>query len=59
MSEKIKTYEVDLDELKPDPSNANKGSERGQSMIDASVADTGLHRGVAVDATGKTPVLVQ
>lgn len=52
MGDKIKTYEVDLTELRHDPSNANKGSERGQYMIDASVADTGLHRGVAVDANG-------
>jgi len=52
MSEKIKAYEVDLNELRPDPSNANAGSERGQHMIDASVTETGLHRGVAVDANG-------
>jgi len=52
MTDKSKVYEVDLDELKPDPSNANKGSERGQYMIDTSVAKTGLHRGVAVDANG-------
>ncbi len=52
MSEKIKAYEVDLNELRPDPSNANAGSERGQYMLDASVTETGLHRGVAVDANG-------
>lgn len=52
MSEKIKAYEVDLTELRPDPGNANKGSERGQYMLDASLAKTGLHRGVAVDANG-------
>jgi hypothetical protein len=52
MPKTIKTYEVDLTELKPDPSNANAGSERGQYMLDASVSETGLHRGVAVDANG-------
>jgi hypothetical protein len=52
MGKEIEAYEVDLTELRPDPSNANAGSERGQYMLDASVAETGLHRGVAVDANG-------
>ncbi len=46
---KEKVYEVNINELKDDPHNANKGTERGQYMIDASVAKTGLHRGVFVD----------
>jgi hypothetical protein len=52
MSEKVKVYEIGIDELLPDPTNANKGSLRGQKMIDDSIAKTGLHRGVAVDANG-------
>ena len=49
---KANVYEIELSELKPDPSNANAGSERGQYMIDKSVETTGLHRGVSVDANG-------
>lgn len=49
MSKEIKAYEVKLTDLLPDPDNANRGTERGQYMIDTSVQETGLHRGVAVD----------
>ena len=52
MSEKVKVYEIGIDELLPDPRNANKGSVRGQKMIDDSVGATGLHRGVSVDMNG-------
>lgn len=36
----------------PDPRNANAGTERGQYMIDQSVADTGLGRSVVAAADG-------
>jgi hypothetical protein len=50
MPKEIRAYEVGLDELLPDPSNANAGNEEGQQMIDTSIIQTGLNRGVAVDA---------
>lgn len=52
VSEKVKVYEIGIDELKPDPANANAGTVRGHKMIEDSVAQTGLHRGVAIDANG-------
>lgn len=40
-----KVYTVKLSELLDDPNNANRGTERGQYMIDASVAEVGAGRG--------------
>ena len=49
ISEPFKVYEMGIDELQPDPRNANSGTVRGQKMLDDSVGATGLHRGVSVD----------
>ena len=39
-------------DLRPDPSNANKGSERGLRVLDDSIAETGLGRSVVTDKNG-------
>jgi hypothetical protein len=36
----------------PDPRNANKGTERGQYMLDASIEQTGLGRSIVVASDG-------
>lgn len=40
---------VKLTDLKPDPTNANEGTERGQKIIEKSIHQTGLGRSVLVD----------
>ncbi len=52
---KIKVYEKDITEFKPDQANVNKGSERGQRILDTSIAETGLHRGIFVDKNDIIP----
>lgn len=49
----MNVYELPIEELEPDPKNANKGTERGRAMLGASVHDTKLHRGVAVDRNNR------
>jgi site-specific DNA-methyltransferase (adenine-specific) len=55
MSNQPKTYTINIDELKPDVHNANKGTELGQRTITNSVAETGLHRGIVVDKNNRVP----
>jgi len=38
------------DALSPNPHNANQGRERGNAAIEASLRETGLHRGIVVAA---------
>lgn len=44
-----------LSEYRPDPHNANKGTERGQYMIDASVEAVGLARSIVAAADDTIP----
>jgi|SRR5882672_11248334 len=39
-------------DLTPDPSNANLGSERGLRMLDDSLSEVGLGRGIVADKNG-------
>ena len=39
-------------ELRPDPSNANKGTERGLRVLDDSISEAGLGRSIVVDKNG-------
>lgn len=41
-----------ISDLQPDPNNANKGTERGQKMLENSLSETGLGRSVVVDRNG-------
>lgn len=43
---------IPISSLIPDPSNANKGTERGEYMLNESIAETGLGRSVVVDKNG-------
>lgn len=45
-------YEANIEDFIDDPQNANRGTERGHYMIDKSVQETGLHRGVFADRNG-------
>jgi hypothetical protein len=47
VSEQIK--KIKLSDLKPDPRNANKGTERGRGMLEKSIQELGLGRSVLVD----------
>ena len=42
-----------ISELKPDPKNANKGSERGNAAIEASLRRYGAGRSILIDRNGK------
>ena len=46
-----KTIET-LADLTPDPGNANKGTERGQYMLDESIAQVGAARSIVTDRDG-------
>lgn len=48
----MNVYEIPIEDLEHDPRNANKGVERGRAILGASVQETKLHRGVAVDKHG-------
>ncbi len=43
---------VKLAELRPDPKNANRGTERGFAMLDASLREDGAGRGILLDKDG-------
>ncbi|MGL5361684.1 MAG: ParB N-terminal domain-containing protein [Bosea sp. (in: a-proteobacteria)] len=45
----MKTQEIDISELIEDDNNANKGTERGKGMLDNSVSQLGIGRGIVVD----------
>jgi hypothetical protein len=49
MAKQIKT----VADLLPDPSNANKGTERGRYMVEASLRETGAGRSIVVDKEGR------
>lgn len=49
---KPKIDELKITDLRQDPSNANKGSERGLRVLDDSIAETGLGRSVVTDKNG-------
>ena len=38
-----------ISELKPDTNNANKGTERGQYMVDHSISQYGAGRSILID----------
>ncbi len=42
-----------VNDLMPDPSNANKGTERGRYMVEASLRETGAGRSIVVDREGR------
>ena len=44
---------TDIADLTPDPSNANKGSERGRYMVEASLREAGAGRSIVVDKDGR------
>jgi hypothetical protein len=50
MTEKIERKSIS--ELKPDPQNANAGTERGLRLLDDSLAEVGLGRSVVTDKNG-------
>lgn len=41
-----------ITDLKPDPANANAGTERGLRVLDDSLAETGLGRSIVADKNG-------
>lgn len=48
-----KIYRIKLSDLIDDPANANRGTERGQYMLDASIAQVGAARGIVIDKEGR------
>ena len=50
MADEIKVRRRKLSEYRPDPSNANAGSERGQFMIESSIEKVGVGRSLVADA---------
>ena len=44
---------TNISDLRPDPSNANKGTERGRYMIEASLREAGAGRSIVVDRAGR------
>lgn len=42
-----------LEDLVPDPHNANKGTPRGQAMLDQSIRTSGAGRGIMADRYGR------
>lgn len=45
-----------ITDYKPDPMNANKGTERGQYMVDFSVAEVGAGRSIVASADDVIPI---
>lgn len=41
--------QIKIEDLCPDPNNANKGTERGKYMLDKSVSELGLGRSIVAD----------
>lgn len=52
MASKINVERKKITDLTPDPSNANKGTERGLSMLDDSLSVVGLGRSIVTDKNG-------
>lgn len=50
MTDEIKVRRRKLSDYRPDPSNANAGSERGQFMIESSIEKVGVGRSLVADA---------
>lgn len=42
-----------LDDLQPDTQNANKGTQRGRGMVEASLREVGAGRSILADKTGR------
>lgn len=51
----IKVTRRKLSDYKPDPKNANKGTERGEYMLEQSISDVGLGRSIVVTADDHIP----
>lgn len=51
----VKVTQRKISDYVPDPHNANKGTERGQYMIDASVGEFGLARSIVAAADNTIP----
>lgn len=51
----VKVTRRKISDYVPDPHNANKGTERGQYMIDASVGEVGLARSIVATADNTIP----
>jgi hypothetical protein len=45
--------ESTIEDLVDDPDNANKGTERGQYMLDSSISEVGVGRGVLCDKNNR------
>jgi len=45
-----------VDDLTPDASNANEGTERGRNMLEQSLGETGAGRSIVVDREGRVIV---
>lgn len=45
---------VSIDDLKQDPRNANKGTERGQLAVNTSIRESGAGRSILLDKEGNT-----
>ena len=44
---------TNLADIKPDISNANRGTQRGRGMVEASLRETGAGRSIVVDKNGQ------
>ena len=44
---------TNIADLKPDRSNANKGTQRGRGMVESSLRETGAGRSIVVDKNGQ------
>jgi len=49
----VRVYEADLADFAPDEANANQGTERGRSMLERSLHETGMGRSLVVDREGR------
>jgi len=47
-------HDPSIDDLQPDPKNANKGSDRGRALVEASLQECGAGRSILVDRDGTT-----
>jgi hypothetical protein len=52
MTDELRIEHKKITDLKPDPANANAGTERGLRALDDSLAEVGLGRSVLVDKNG-------
>jgi len=50
---KAKSEQVKIDQLKLDTKNANRGTDRGRAMVEASLREVGAGRSILVDKDGR------